>query len=235
MDTNIKIEIKTENKRHHYDISLLVDKPDFIDYVLDLRKKWKIDSLFRPENYMEFYSHIWKVSGKDWSSFLKDIEKIRMAFERLPNFDEVIIYAIAFTEIPDGIYKSCYLETIPEPSDPENEIKYKYAIIVTPNTMITDISKVLSEFKKKIKIGLKQKGDEKVMEDAVAEYKFELGPNYNPTPRGIDNIIRDRNWYWQYKSGLSYQKVWEATPRNQRTANRDGVIKAIKAYRKRLV
>lgn len=234
MDIDTKIEIKTENERHYYDISLLVDKPDFIEWVLQLRNKWKIHKLFSPDNYNDFYSHIWKVSGKNWNSFQKDIEKVRTTYGRLPNFDEVIIYAIAFTEIPDDIYKSCYLETIVDPDDPENETKYKYAIIVTPDTISDDVPKVLSEFKKKVKAGLEQKKNAGVMEKTVANYQFELGPNYKPTPRGVSNIIRDRNWYWQHKNGLSYQKIWVATPRNVNTSNRDGVIKAIKAYTERL-
>lgn len=239
MDIDKRIEIKSVDKRHYYDIALLVDKPNFIDWVIDLRKKWKIDKVFSSENYDGFYSHIMKISGKisgdNWRSFQKDIEKVRTSFGRLPNFDKVIMYAIVAGEIPDGVYNSCYLETIVDPDDPENDGKYKYAIIVTPNTTSKDISNVLSEFKKKAKAGLQQKKDAEVMEKAIANYEFELGPNYTPPPRVINNIIRNREWYWKKKSDLSYQKIWATTPKNINTADRDGVIKAIKAYEKRLV
>ena len=236
MDIDTKIEIKTQNKRHYYDIALLVDKPNFIKWILDLRKKWKIDKLFSPENYNDFYSHIWKVSGKSWSSFRKDIENVRANFGRLPNFDDVIMYAIVSAEIPEGVYKSCYLEQIVEPGDPEqeDESKYKYAIIVTPNTTLDDLAEVLKKYKSKIKVGLKQKKNKDEMDKAVAEYKFELGPNYTPPPHGIDNVIRDRNWYW-LKKKHSYSKVLELTKKQDEVISRDGVIKAIKAYTERLV
>lgn len=233
MNIDTRIKINTADKRHYYNIALLVDKPEFIDWVLDLRKKWKLDNLFSPESYHDFYSHIWKVSGKNWSSFQKDVENVRTTFERLPNYDEVIIYAIAFTEVPDGAYKSCYSETIVDLNDPNDEAKYKYAIIVSPETSTRDVSRVLNELKKKIKTGLKQKKDPNVMEKAVAEYKFELGPNYTPAPRVIDNILRDRDWYW-LKKKHSYAEVLKIAEKQGYKISRDGVIKAITAYTKRL-
>ncbi|OGK41513.1 hypothetical protein A2954_00735 [Candidatus Roizmanbacteria bacterium RIFCSPLOWO2_01_FULL_37_12] len=233
METKIEINKEVENnKRHYYDITLLVDRPDFIEWIVELRKKWKINKLF--EDYHEFYSHIWKISNKNWGLFKKDIEKVRQSFGRLPNFDEVIMYALAFNEIPDGIYKSCYLETIEDPADPNNDEKYKYAIIVTPNTIKDDLAVVLKEFKQKVKKGLIQKKSKKVMDEAVVNYEFELGPNYAPPPNKIANIVRDRKWYWLQKKGDSYRQIWEKTERKDKTFDKDGVTKAIKALKKRL-
>lgn len=233
MDIDTRIKINTTDKRHYYSITLLVDKPEFIEWVLDLRKKWKIKKLFSPTNYISFYSHIREASNKNWELFQKDIERVRTAFGRLPNFDEVIMYAIAFTEVPDGAYKSCYAETIVDPSDPNDESKYKYAIIISPDTSTKDVSKVLNELKKKIKAGLKQKKDPKVMQEAVANYKFELGPNYTPTPRVMGNIIRDREWYW-LKQNHSYAQVHKIAQEDGYKISKDGVVKAIVAYTERL-
>ncbi len=233
---DIKIEIKTQNKRHYYDISLLVDKEEFIEWIVDLRKKWKIEKLFTPEQYADFDSHIMKVSNNNWSSFLADIEQIRTRFGRLPNFDRVIIYALAFTEIPDGLYNSCYLEEIIDSGDPElsDGSKNKYAIILTPNTTMDDIAGVLKEYQAKTKKGLAQKKDKKVMEEAVSKYEFEWGPSYTPPPRIIDNVIRDREWYWLKEQGHSYAQIWKTALQRGEAITRDGVIKAIQAYKQRI-
>ncbi len=168
---------------------------------------------------------------------MTDIKRVRETFNRSPNFDEVIIYSIAFTYIPEKAYKACYLETIIDPSDPNDPEKYKYAIIVTPNTTIDDIKPVLKDYKKKILLGLKQKKNQKDMKEALKEYKFELGPNYYPPSRKNENIIRDREWYWLKKSGLSYGEILKISLEKNKKLDitRDGVISAIESYKKRLI
>lgn len=54
-------------------------------------------------------------------------------------------------------------------------------------------------------------------------------------PDTISNIRRDRTWFWQHVTGLSYQQIWEAHEGEDKPFDRGGVIKAIKQYEKRLV
>lgn len=228
-----KIEIKIANKRHFADVALLVDKDSFLSQVYDLRGKWKISNFFN--DYVEFYSHIWKQGkAKAWENFNKDIEQVRTSFERLPNFDEIILCAIAFNEIPEEVYSSCYLETVVNPDDPEDESKYKYAIIVTPDTTVGDIRTVLSSFKKTTKAHLKQANNKEEREKAVAKYEYEFGPIFTPSPKNIDNIKRDRDWYWLHRKHISYKKILDIAIKQREAISKDGLRKAIKAYEKKL-
>jgi len=226
-----RIEIKIKNKRHFADVAVLVDKPDFIDWINQLRTKWKIDKNFN--DYMDFLSHIRKQEKERGvrNEFEKDVEKIRLAFNRSHNFDEVITYAIAFGKIYEGCYNPCYYEQIVDPIDPNDECKYKYAIIVTPNTVLEDINPVLEDIKIRMKKGLEQKKDKKKMDSSLANYSFELGPQYSTPSRKVENIVRDRNWYWLHKK-MSYQKILDKSKKEVIT--KDGVIKAVRAYEQRL-
>ncbi len=229
------IEIKITTKRHYADVALLVDKPGFIEWVIELRKKWKITSDLFNADYQTFYAHIWKQGqSKAWEDFNKDIEKIRISYQRLPNFDKVIFYAIACNEIPAGIYSTCYLETIPDPSDPDDESLYKYAIIVTPNTTIPDVKKVLADFRRKMKIALKQENDPAVKQLAASEYKYEFGPKYTPSPQNIDNIMRDRKWYWKREQSMSYEEIANEAHKENYAITTKGVFEAVKSYKLKL-
>lgn len=199
--------------------------------------KWGLNKLFSPTEYLKFYSYIWGDDHNRWDDFLNDIKKVRESFNRSPNFDEVIVYSLAFTYIPEKAYKACYLETIVDPSDPNDPEKYKYAIIVTPNTTIDDIKPVLKDYKMKVAIGLLQKNKQSDMDKAVDKYKYELGPKYYPPSRKNENIIRDREWYWLKKSGLSYGVILKISKDKDTKLDitRMGVINAIESYKNRLI
>lgn len=231
-----RIEIKIKSKRHFADVALLVDKPNFIEWVIELRKKWKITPELFNADYHTFYSHIWSQgNSKAWENFNKDIERIRSTYQRLPNFDKVIFYAIACNEVTDGIYSTCYLDTIADPNNPNDETLYKYAIIVTPNTTVPDVRKVLADFRKKMKIALQQENDPVLKQQAASEYKYEFGPRYTPSPRNIDNIMRDRKWYWQSREGLKNKEIAQrAKDEDKITITEKGVFEAVKSYKLKL-
>ena len=227
----MKIKIDIVNKRRFADVALLVDKNDFQDWVRTLRLKWKIDRPLSDVDYSSIYSHIWHQGKADaWSDFNKDIQQVREYFERSPNFDNVIMYAIAFNEIPDDLYASCYLDLIEDPDDPENEAKYRHAIIITPNTTVPDIRKTLAQYKSNMKKGLKQDFDGKNVD--LEQYVF--GPKYAPSPVNVDNIQRDREWYWLKKEGLSYGQIGKIVNKDRNTITNKGIREAIKSYKERL-
>ncbi len=228
-----KIEISINNKRHYADVAILVDKPDFIDGINKLRTKWKIEESFKPEQYHDFLVHIRKQEKKGGGEFEEDVKKVRLAYNRSPNFEDVITHAIAFGEVFEGSYNPCYYEQIVDPVDPNDERKYKYAIIITPNTVLEDIAPVLNEIKGLMKKGLEQKKDEKKMKASLADYSFELGPHYSAPSRKVDNIKRDRRWYWLHKE-MSYSQILKKILKEGEVISKDGVIRAIKSYEKRL-
>lgn len=231
-----RIEIKIKSKRHFADVALLVDKPSFIERVIVLRKKWKITPKLFNADYQKFYANIWSQgNSKAWENFNKDIERIRSDYQRLPNFDKVIFYAIACNEVADGIYSTCYLDTIVDPNnDPNDETLYKYAIVVTPNTTIPDIRKVMADFRRKMKTALQQENDPALKRMAASEYKYEFGPKYTPSPQNVDNIPRDRKWYWQKQQGLTYEVIAKKAHKENYAITTNGVFEAVKSYKLKL-
>lgn len=215
-----KIEIKTKNTKHHTDVALLVDKPGFLNWVERLRKKWKIEKPYK-SSYIKFLTHLCgeqKDSNRELL-FRKDIEKVRKVFSRTPNFDEVIFYAVAFNEVPEGAYRTCYLKTIVNPTDPDDFESYEYAITVTPHTTPKELTEELKRFKKEIKRNMEIAKDKKKIDEAVAKYNFGylFGPKY-PDFDNITTIERVRAWYWarfedvingKTKKPRTYSEAWK--------------------------
>lgn len=188
------IKININSVKWHTEVALLVDKIPFLKHIFYLREKWEINQLFKPGEYQKFVAHIW---GKDrddfrWDEFINDIIKTRIRFNRTPNFDKVIIYAIGFSEIPKHAYKSSYLRTIQNSKDPDD---IEYVIAVTPYTTEAEVKKELKSFKKIIKTGMELDKDKKRKITAVAEYKYDPGSKFN-SYKGKPTIERIRQWYW---------------------------------------
>jgi hypothetical protein len=105
------------------------------------------------------------------------------------------MYAIAFTEIPDSVYKTCYFEVVPDPSDPESDQKIQYAIFVTPNTTEDELMAELKNFKEYISENLEFEKDPLKKERAIAEYKYDPFIKYADFDTR-STIERIREWYW---------------------------------------
>lgn len=227
----MKIDIDVENEKHFKDIATLIDRPNFIKAVETLRKKWKLSKRYKPSEYMKFYSYIWgkDKTGKRWSDFQDDIQNLRSRFNRTLNYDQVILYAVAFTSIPEGAYKSCYIEAIPLNPSGEGPEDYKFHIVFSPETTRDEM---LNEFRL-----FKNGQANKKIDDPPKGYEYE--PLLFPTEKIKDNksgnIKRDRKWYLLKQEGWSYNEILaHADKENTSTLDRDGIVKAIKAYEKRL-
>ena len=188
------VKINIRNVKHHTNVALLVDKPEFLKYIAYLREKWNITKLFEPDQYQNFYAYIWGENKDEsrWDEFLKDIEKARRLFNRTPNFDKVIIYAVGFNEIPEHAYKSCYLKII-DKSAMSGDVEY--VIVVTPYTTETEVKKELAEFKKNIIKGIKIEKDESRLAEAIANFEYEPGVKFQDF-KGRPTIEQIRQWYW---------------------------------------
>lgn len=187
----IKVDIK--NETYMTSVSVFVDNIKFLQAVRKLREKWGIEKLYRPKQYKDFYAFIWgdKNNGEQrWEEFMSDIQRIRINFNRTPNYDKVVLYATAFTEIPDSAFKTTYLKSIHNPKNDDIE----YTIAVTPHTTPEELSSELKTFKKMIKDHL-DGNINKVKESEMFGYEYEPGPkylNFADKPN-LDDI---REWYW---------------------------------------
>ena len=181
--------------KHRTSIGLLVDKTEFVKTIKRLREKWNLTTLFQPGQDSQLIEYICgpdKDFGK-WNNFCADIEAVRRGFNRTPNFDKVIKYALAFTEIPEGSFRSTYFKAINNSEYPDDT---EYAIIVTPHSTPTEVATELKEFKQMIQDQIEYRSDKGKLERAVEKYLYEPGPAYKDFD-SIDTLDRTRLWYWK--------------------------------------
>lgn len=224
----MKIDIEAITDKQYKDIAILIDRPDFINAVEQIRIKWRLSKRYKLDEYGEFYDFICqsKTDDKRWAEFLKDVHHLRYIFKKTPNFDDVIMFAIGFDKIPSHAYKTCYLEA--EPLDPsgKNGDEYKFQIVFSPETTRDEI---LEEFRK-FKNGVAGKTD-------LEGYEWDVFPDKKIVDNTSPNIKRDREWYWLHQGGdMSYKEIFEkSVSENIAPEDRSGIVNAIKAYKKRLI
>lgn len=225
----MKIDINIKNDKHFLDIATLIDQPDFIQWVEKLRKKWNLTKRYKTGEYKEFYGFIWGQNEEEnrWNNFLKDVQRMRTAFKKSLNFDTVIIYAIAFNQIPSHAYKTCYIRAEPlDPSEAGSD-EYSFSIVISTETTRDEILKEFSKFKN----GLAGK-----MDPQLEGYEWDVFPTEKIRDHKAGNIKRDRDWYWlKTNEGMSYNDILKQEIRNgNNLIDRDLIVKAIKTYKNRL-
>lgn len=146
-----KIEIQVSNKKHATDIAMLLDKPEFILELINLREKWKIDDLF-PISRIQAFTESEAIYPKR-VEFDDDINYLLKKFHRGKNYKKVVEYALITGVIPDGIYNSCYFDvvTINEAEDLNKPERYQYVIVLSPRTEKKELEQAYQEFKEHIK------------------------------------------------------------------------------------
>lgn len=209
-----KIEIETKNKKHRTDIAMLVDKIDFLRDVQALREKWDINIIYKPSQFDKFLN--WDIAGdKDRISdykraekrlveFSQDVVNLRNKYNRTKNFDIVIKYAIGCNCIPEGVYRSCYLDTVlvSQKDNPDNTKNYQFAIVLSPRTEKQEVEEVFAEFQEFIKSKIEfHKHDWPYisgLEDHIKRHAF--GVVYPSADiakfKTLKELDRTREWYW---------------------------------------
>lgn len=209
-----KIEIETKNKKHRTDIAMLVDKIDFLRDTQVLREKWNINIIYKPSQFDKFLN--WDIAGdkdkisdykeaeKRLAGFNQDIVALRNKYNRTKNFDIVIQYAIGCNCIPEGVYRSCYLDTVlvSQKDNPDNTKNYQFAIVLSPRTEKQEVEEVFAEFQEFIKSKIEfHKHDWPYisgLEDHIKRHAF--GVVYPSTDiakfKTLKELDRTREWYW---------------------------------------
>ncbi|OGM31466.1 hypothetical protein A3D00_03140 [Candidatus Woesebacteria bacterium RIFCSPHIGHO2_02_FULL_38_9] len=188
------------NLKHRTSIALLVDKPEFVKTIKRLREKWNLTNLFEPGQDSKLIEYICKPEKefKNWDNFCADIETVRRSFNRTPNFDKVIKYALAFTEIPDGIFRSTYFKAIDNSTYPDD---IEYAIIVTPHSTMGEVETEFVEFKQMMQDQLEFRQNNDKLRLSTEKYWYEPGPVYADFDT-IDTLDRTRLWYWKINNDI---------------------------------
>lgn len=209
-----KIEIETTNKKYITDISILVDRIDFLRDVQDLRSEWNITELYSPERIDSFLN--WHIAEnkntiddpnevkRRLKKFNQDIIALRNKYNRTKNFDLIITYTVGCGVIPKYIYRSCYWDRILMSSDDNpNDVKnYQYVIVLSPRTEKRELEGVFNDYQKHIKSKIEfHEGDTVCIpghEDYIEEHAF--GTTYSTADidkfKTLKKPARTREWYW---------------------------------------
>lgn len=228
------IDISIKDNWKYGEIAFLVDREDFLRDVKKARKELGVTKLVPYKQVNSWLNKQYRQETKDFKvkkgKFSRGtvysvpagkvdikIENLLAKYRKPSTFFLPILYSILGGIVTDSEYSiTAYCEIIyPEISVPEPKV----AIIIHPETKPKEVEKL---FKTKIP-------------EALGEYKKYILKTKRTLPDTISNIRRDRHWYWLKKKGLSYTQVHKRAEKEGEAITRDGVIKAIKQYEKRLV
>lgn len=255
------IDIQIKDNRRFTLVAFFVDRDDFLKDIEAARKRLKITALpyafprfpYVEANNVVNYYHKGVASIYDVSECFKDIcAKEHIWFTDL---SRTLATAVMFSESLVRKYHKNrpYLPVVLSSllTGVVRDADFSSTRIVTIDKK--DAQRILDEFENDetmiaIQVNRESKPDE-VKDAFVAIQNYYFGEKkananlrglvsdnapHDKLPDTISNIMRDRKWYWQHKDGLSYQKIWALSPKNDRTSDRSGVIKQIYQYRDRL-
>lgn len=257
MNPLIKIEI--EDVRRYADVAFLVDREDFLNDLVRLRKRFGFESVRKYD------------SGKHWAANRWDV-----------NSELLLKHSDAVAPFEDKLQDTNYMSdlTIAERNKLYDEYQ-KASRILPENAFFQDIQKLRRKYKKSpnfdriiahaviygevrdddyvtCEIGIdypeiefvdydkeakpaitfyplvqmddiKKLLEEKV-EEVLKKYQKEVLDGTLIDYDTRPNIKRDRDWYWKKRSGLSYSAIHK----QGENISRDAVIKAIQQYQRTL-
>lgn len=210
---DLKIKISCTNEIAYMDCALLLDKPEFLSLIPDLRKKYGIKEQVHINGFVLWLTKLVeedtkkldkdladKSGGSDdlselnliGTKFQQETDRISRKFKRPSYFSSIIQYAIVCGEVNDSSYQHTNIEIFPKyeltPDDnPLPEVK----INITPMTTLSDVKRVFEQNVPRI----------------FEENKKNLKYYYKMKNRPSANIRRDREWYWRNLAGDGYTQI----------------------------
>jgi hypothetical protein len=227
-----RIEILTSDIKEFQQIALLIDREDLLQDIEQARKDLGIVNTLP----IEYKKRIDRLRRKQWRLITKltqeeendlkrfedmttNLEMYRKAEELgykyknndAPIFVESIKQAILFGAVFKGaLYRSWSWQTVNE----DDGVRVYSGVRVKNPDITISISKYTTK---------KQFID---LYNEINKYEY-----IKKLPDTIPNIERDRDWYWEYKSGKSYPDIQKSY---KKTIGKQGVFEAIKQYKERL-
>lgn len=188
-----KIDIKIKDNKDYGDVAFLVDKSIFLTAIADIRKRWNIKYLLPVNKFKDWQQKLYDKDTKILEDFEIDIRDLRIRFNKSETFDKVISYAVICGAIPEGIYKSTYWRVVLDTPTPLRlqDRTSRVAIFITPQSQLKQIKEAYRDIKKNY-----------FKRDDGYEAFFNT---YNKDE--VQNIKRDREWYWRNKNGESYLQI----------------------------
>jgi len=223
MDIKIEpIKIEIDNPRRLCDIAYLMDRDDFLQEVVRLRKKWQIEKLITPKKELDWESFL--VKNRQIDEFWQDIDSLRNRFKLTSNYNKALIFAIVCGVVNEDTYHTSFWASID--NDMDVGAPTMFVIYFTADTTEKELLKTFNEYKTQIKTLRKIKPLDRFFQSVG-----------NTQPDTISNIKRDREWYWKKKQGKTCLEIAKEDKQKGSIDPEDYVEtikKAIRQYRKRL-
>lgn len=220
----IEIDIEDiKDKKLYAQIVFLVDRPDFLKKILAIRKKYQIDSDFQQKSYFETasYESLSSISGLK-AQLLPEIAKIRTEYKYPPYFDDVIFQIIMFNRVRTIKSAQIVMHLVNDSTTQKlSEQNMELAILLTPLSTKQEVMDAFDESKK-------------LRHQYVSKHPLSEILDKDT----LTNIARDRKWYLQKLTGMTYKEIldeWNTNSENSYIEDENDVIKAVSRYKKSLL
>ncbi len=216
------IKIRRMDFKKYTDIAFAIDNPVFIKEAKKIRKKYGIKEPLGISNYQHWL--ITNLGKKTIPIFYKEITGLRTAMDYESNYQDVFEKAVLGCEIIEGDYTTTKLINFSKlPPFLKYDSTFLWAILITPQTKKEDIVKTFNKYRKMLK-------DTQQSQDT-----YSITDEYN---KRRNEIERDRRWYWKKTQGMKYRQIANEEGMNDEDfyiSKKDLIVKAIKAYREKLL
>lgn len=260
---DLKINITCKNDIAYMDCALLLDKPEFLELLPYMRKKYGISALIPYKDYLKWYTKKIDEDSKIIEDFMEKNEDPKPV--RVSKFDDISTktldlptYTSLFEQETDGICRKfkrpSYFASIIRYAIVCGEVgddSYKHTRVeIFPDSELTPDDNPLPEVRINITPMTTLRDIKKVFEENVPEIfeqnKKLLNYYYKMKNRKSANIRRDREWYWRNIRGEGYTKIAlsETSPSEREQYKKDrsrfwipeyGLVKqAIRRYKRYL-
>jgi len=247
---DLKIDIRTNRDDYYQEISLLFDKPTFLNLLPKLRSYYKVVNLIPVEEYKDYDFPDFEdlFGGGDAKIDISKYKKIGVLKESLPDFygeiidnrelplvleNECYLLCYEFNRPPyfyDVIRQSIYCGVVTDDNFKPTKIEIIesgglwFGPTLPPIAIFVSPSSTYEDVKEEFR-----KAKELMKTDKRLSY---YQPRIDLTP----NIRKYREWYWKRIEGDTYQKIaneWVQKHETENTTYLD-VLKAVKTYEKLL-
>jgi hypothetical protein len=249
----LKIDVQTNNDRNFLELAILFDKPEFLEYLPKIRKKYKIDPLIKIEEYDQLMDKYFKSeeSKFDFSTYENAKELINYANKNVVWYEEIEDADMTkYQKLDTDAAILCYLFHRP----PYFAYPIKQAILcgavngdlfaTTSNTIVEQdtLYSTTGQFQLPqvaVLISLTSTDIEIKEQIRRARDLFKTDPKlsyYIPRIDQVNQIRLYREWYWKTLADIKNTKIlaeWVKNPNRDPNSDMDEsrISKGISHYR----
>lgn len=253
------IEIMIEDVKQFALVAFLVDRDDFINDVINIRKELKITSVpyIFPEfpyeeanNVVDYYykgvcticdasecfkeisaeNHIWFSSlDRTLATALIFTESLVKKYGKGRLYLPIILASILTGTVQSADFSSTHILTIDRKV--AQQILDEFYGNETITTIQVNRESTWSEVEDTFRSIQKYHFGTKKADDndGLMQFFSDTIP-HDKLPDTVSNIKRDRKWYWQHTNGMSYGEIWK----QEKKLTKGAIIQAIRQYKRAL-